>query len=516
MRLRTHANLLGGIGALLVFFGGIARLGYGVLEAYAATHLLLGGVLLVIWLALSFRDLGGRLATRRTQKGANLVVSSVLALALLVLLNVLGVRYEKQIDLTEEGLFSLSPQAASVLAELNAPLQLTAFLEGGANPGIEALLESFAQSSPLVSVARLDPDLEPERTEDADIRTYGTVRVAFGERATNIADPTEESLTNALIKVTRGAEKTLCFVAGEGEPSLDDARSPKGYAEVRLALENEHYRTRSLPLLQEADVPDECHLLVLAAPQRPLSPHTLSAIGSFLDSGGRAMFLLPPRHGEELTKLLAHWGVFLGNDVVVDQVIRLFEGPTLGLNPIVETYGAHPITLEMHERTVFPLTRSVRSTSPVDGLTATTLASTSQTSWAESDLASVFERSAATLDEDAGDDRAGPISVALAVHADLGRLERGKGETRLVVFGTAALADNQHLGQVFNRDLFLNAIAWLAGESDLVAIRPKSLRTSRVRFTEDEATTIFSLSVLVLPEFIMILGIAVWWRRSRL
>jgi ABC-type uncharacterized transport system involved in gliding motility auxiliary subunit len=361
----------------------------------------------------------------------------------------------------------------------------------------------------------VDPDLEPERTEQADVRSYGTVRVRFGNRATNVAAPSEEVLTNALIKVTRGAAKTLCFVTGEGEPSLDDASSPKGYAEARLALQNEHYRTRNLPLLQEAEVPGDCNLLVLAAPQRALSPHILVAIGSFLDGGGRALFLLPPRHGDELTMLLADWGVFLGDDVVVDQVIRLFEGPALGLNPIVETYGAHPITLEMQERTVFPLTRSVRSASPVDGLTATTLALTSQASWAESNLALVFESSEAALDEADGD-RAGPIGVALAVHADLGALGRGEGDARLVVFGTAALADNQHLGQVFNRDLFLNAVAWLADEGDLVAIRAKSLRASRIRFTEEEATTIFYLSVLVLPEFIMILGIAVWWRRSRL
>ncbi|MFP6665318.1 MAG: Gldg family protein [Deltaproteobacteria bacterium] len=513
--MRAHANLLGLIGALLVFFGGVSWLGYGVLKAYSASHLVLGNILLVAWLALSFGDLGKRLAARRTHQGANLVVSSLLVLAFMVLLNVFGVRYEKQIDLTEQGLFSLSPQAARVLAELDAPLQFTAFLEGGAHPGTEALLESFAQGSPLVSVSTLDPDLQPERTEAADVRSYGTVRVSFGSRATNVAAPSEESLTNALIKVTRATEKTLCFVTGEGEPSLDDASSPKGYAEARLALANEHYRTRSLPLLQEADVPSDCQVLVLAAPQRPLGAHIVAAIGAFLDSGGHAMFLLPPRHGDELAMLLADWGVFLGDDVVVDQVIRLFEGPTLGLTPIVETYGAHPITLEMRERTVFPLTRSVRSASPVEGLIATTLASTSQASWAESDLVSVFEKSEAALDE-AGGDRAGPISVALAVHADLDSLGRGHGDARLVVFGTAALADNQHLGQVFNRDLFLNAIAWLAGEDDLVAIRPKSLRASRIRFTEKEENTIFYLSVLVLPEFIMILGIAVWWRRSRL
>ena len=99
--------------------------------------------------------------------------------------------------------------------------------------------------------------------------------------------------------------------------------------------------------------------------------------------------------------------------------------------------------------------------------------------------------------------------------AKLEEMGRGSGETRLVVFGSARLANNQNLGQVYNRDLFLNAVSWLAAEDDLVSIRSKTIRSSRVRFTEAEATTIFYLSVLVFPEIVLLIGLAVWWRRSR-
>ena len=85
----------------------------------------------------------------------------------------------------------------------------------------------------------------------------------------------------------------------------------------------------------------------------------------------------------------------------------------------------------------------------------------------------------------------------------------------MVVFGTARLANNQNLGQVYNRDLFLNSVAWLANQDDLVSIRSKTIRASRIRFTEGEATTIFYLSVLVFPEIVLLIGLAVWWRRSR-
>jgi hypothetical protein len=35
-----------------------------------------------------------------------------------------------------------------------------------------------------------------------------------------------------------------------------------------------------------------------------------------------------------------------------------------------------------------------------------------------------------------------------------------------------------------------------------------------VRFSQEEGTSIFYLSVLVLPELLLIAGLAVWWRRE--
>ena len=49
--------------------------------------------------------------------------------------------------------------------------------------------------------------------------------------------------------------------------------------------------------------------------------------------------------------------------MVVDQVVRLYAGPALGLNPVVNTYAPHPITASFDKQTVFPMVRTV---DPVD------------------------------------------------------------------------------------------------------------------------------------------------------
>ncbi|MEA2679636.1 MAG: gliding motility-associatede transport system auxiliary component, partial [Candidatus Binataceae bacterium] len=107
----------------------------------------------------------------------------------------------------------------------------------------------------------------------------------------------------------------------------------------------------------------------------------------------------------------------------------------------------------------------------------------------------------------------GPVVVADAVAANLGALKFGQGEARLVVLGDTGIANNQYIGNFFNRDFVMNCIDWLAGESNSITIRPRELRASRFNLTVQEFDVVFVLSVLLLPELLLIIGFAVWWER---
>jgi len=82
------------------------------------------------------------------------------------------------------------------------------------------------------------------------------------------------------------------------------------------------------------------------------------------------------------------------------------------------------------------------------------------------------------------------------------------------VIGDADFASNQFFGQLFNRDLVLNMMGWLGGQDELISIRPRAISASRAQLTPDESRRIFYLSVLVLPELLLFIGLTVWWRRS--
>ncbi len=516
--MRAANGLFGLLGLIFFLFAGVAyyltRAATGVDLLYILIHALAGLLALVAFLSTGLESLRGFVGERSTKYGVSAVMSSVLFLGILVAVNYLSTRYHHKFDLTEAGVYSLSPQSAQVVKNLDKELKLQAFVEGGVAPELRDLFNSYHDVSTKVSYQLIDPDREPELAEQYKVTAYDTVRLEYGGQSTTITKPTEETLTNAIIKVTRSQKKTVCFLEGHGEPDPEETQDAHGLGQAKSALTNEGYEIKKVLLLTLEKVPDDCSLVVVAGPVKPYQEQELTALDSFLRGGGRVLFLLGPRSASEFQPLLAKWAVKLGDDVVVDQVLRLFQGPALGLAPLVETYAPHEITKDFKGRTVFPMTRSVQADAQGKaGLQATELVKSGPSSWAETDLNSLFEQRTATKD---GTDRPGPIPIATVVLARLKEMgEPKEGEARLAVFGSSQFIDNRNLdGTFYNRDLFLNTVGWLAGESDLLSIRARALRASQVQFTRDQGTLIFYLSVLVVPELLLIAGLAVWWRRE--
>ena len=517
--MRRSNGLLGLIGIILLVFATVAVVltrGDTVFDKiYIAVHGIAGVLALIAYLSAGLENLREFLGERSTKYGTSTVLASLIFIAILGILNFLAYRHNHRFDLTSEKVFSLSPQSAQVLAGLTNDLRMDAFVEGGASPELDDLLKNYSAASNKVSYRLVDPDREPEMAERYGIKAYNTVRIAYGDASNQVTQPTEENLSNAIIKLTRSGKQTVCVIEGHAEPDVDDKEGAHGLAQAKAALENENYEVKKVLLASVDKVPDDCSVVMVAGPTRPFLAQELPALDDYMKKGGRALFLLSPQKAQEFVAFLAPWGVKVGDDVVVDQVVRLFQGPALGLTPLVDTYDTtHEITKELKGRTIFPMTRSVSAAGEGKaGVKVVELVKTSPSSWGEADVDGIFQRQQAALD---ANDRKGPVPIAVAVEADLKLMGVPDGkETRLAVFGSTEFADNQHLeGTYFNRDLFLNTVGWLVGQSDLLSIRSRSLRASRVNFTEREGTAIFYLSVLVLPELLLIIGLVVWWRRE--
>jgi ABC-type uncharacterized transport system involved in gliding motility auxiliary subunit len=520
--MRRTSALTGLLGLVLLAFGiiGYVLTSGGVAWLFIFINLIGGAFALIGWVTASWGRLGELAGSRSTRYGANAALYSSAFIGLLVAVNYLAARYPRQLDLTTEKVFSLSPQSLNVVKNLKQPLKFYGFVQEGRSPTAEALYQEYAYGSPQVSYELVDPNRHPELADRFKVTTMNTTHLQYGGsngQGTNVTDLNEEALTNGILKLTSAGSKQVCFTSGEGEADPDDAENPNGFAEFKKALEGENYQVKTLNLVTQASVPEDCAVLVVAGPTRPLVPHVIDSINGYLDHGGRALVMFQPTRPDgsinetALQNLMTDWGVRADNDIVVDQVVRLFAGPALGLNPMVTLYMPHPITASFDKQTVFPMTRSLDPVpSPKPGLIVSPLARTSDTSWAETDLVGIFQKQAAKFGH--GDIK-GPVTVAAAIEANLDQLKRGKGMARLVVFGDTDFAGNQFIENFFNRDFIMNSIDWLAGQANAISIRPRTLRASRFNLTIAEFDAVFVLSVLLLPELLLIVGIAVWWER---
>ena len=518
--MRKSASIFGLLGLLFLAFGFVATafVSSPASDPYVLLNVVLGAILLAIYLVFGVENLRTLIGSRSTRYGAGAAIYSLLFVALVVGLNYLGIRHHRQWDVTEASVYTLSPQSKKVAESLQDTLVLTAFADGGTNPQLQTILDGYRDAAPgKVETRILDPDKEPSVAEQMKITTVPSVNIQFGNESFVVTQPSEETITNGIIRVTRPGKKVVYFTEGFGEAGIQDPQDPKGFASAKLALEQENYEVKPLLLPSVEQIPDDASVVVLAGPTRPVTDAAIAALEAYLKRGGRLLALVGPRiGGGKLRPFLASWGVKVGDDLVIDREVRLFEGPRLGVVPLSRTYGTHPITQGFRDFTVYPQTSSVEPAAEgKKGLQATSLVKTSESSWAESDIDGVFAQGTASLDDK---DRKGPVSIAVAATANLKEMgftpPEGVTEARLVVFGTPLFIDNQQLAQSqLNGDLFLNAVGWLVGQEELVSIRSRSVRASRADLTPAQAARVFYLSVFIIPELLIALGIWVWWRR---
>jgi ABC-type uncharacterized transport system involved in gliding motility auxiliary subunit len=512
-------RILGPAGLALIVVGGVS---YGILYTsgwMAFLPLLIGLTCAIASLVIHLRESPTEASRRTARFGISAGASIVFLAAILIFLQTMSSRHSARLDTTSNRRFSLASQTVSILQGLDREIRFTCFFKEttSGKKELEDILEEYRSRSGFIDYVFIDPDKDPVSARRYDIKSYGTIVIESGGLEEKLYDISEEKLTNGILKVTRDEKKTIYFVTGHGERSIEDA-DPEGFNKIKEVIVSENYNVKDILTLREERIPEDCDILIIAGANKDFFPAETDIITEYLSSGGNLLILLEPVLDlPELFSLTDGYGIEIGNNVVIDRFGRVLAGNFL--TPVVNQYGRHPITEGFKYASFFPQARSVRPVSdPPEGITVTSLASTSESAYAESDIDMIIEEGKTQFEQQ--NDLAGPIDLAVVATggADTtgaaGRIGRS-GKRRLIVFGDSDFATNSYLELGGNKDLIMNTISWLAEEEDLIAIRPKDAISQPVILTARQGRVIFWLPFIGVPALVGAIGIVVSVRKRR-
>jgi ABC-type uncharacterized transport system involved in gliding motility auxiliary subunit len=452
------------------------------------------------------------LKARQTRYVAYAAVYVLVVLTAVVIANFLANRHDKSYDATANKRYSLSEQTAKIVKGLKQDATITYFDQTTRFPRAKDLLGEYSSLSPKIHVDYVDPDKKPQETREAGVTNYGTAIVQVGANKEEAKAFSEEGITGAIIRTLKHTTRTVCFVAGSGEHQIDDSERT-GYSKFKDLLGKDNYVAKSLDLLQKAEVPGDCTVLVVGGPTHDYQQPEVDAIKKYVEDGGRAFFMLDPplkigramtADNDALSSLLQGWGVTPEKDLILDLNPI---GQLLGVGPqvaLVRNYDSHAIVEGMKgTATGFPLSRSL-DVKNGDKTSVQKLFDSSDASLATSNLSSP------AVDPQDPKNKKGPLTIAAAATYNTGKQDS---QGRFVVVGSSSWAANSFITFNGNSDLALNAVDWLASDEDLISIRPKEQEDRRITMTQSQVNWVRITSQFLLPLLVIVMGVSVWWKR---
>lgn len=479
--------------------------------AGATTAMLAGGTLLVAVLLLHGRAVLSVLRGRAARRGADALLATLFFTGILVVVQATSMRHARVLDLTRNQRHTLAPQTLAVLDHLDRDVEATAFVRQASptRAGVDELLRLYARRSPRFRYTLVDPDRHPDQAARLDASPDEIV-VASGDVRRVARNAGEESVTNALVQVTRTGARIVYVVSGHGEREVSsDARD--GYSAARAGLEAQGYEVRPLSLLNTSRVPEDAAVVVIAGPRNDYLPVEVALLETYAGRGGSLLFLLDPRANlPELSRLLATFSLALVDVVVLDDRVldandRTFDATVAK----VRRYERHAITRGFNFLTLYPRAGAVRilEDRPAPGAEANYLGISDEEAWGEVDM----ERFAAGTATRDGDDIAGPLPVSAACEVNI----EGSPSRRAVLVADSDFAGNVFYGVLGNADFFQNAMAWLSEDETLISIRPRTATGDSIYMTASQGRLVFALCVVALPLAAIATGAVVAWRRRR-
>ena len=452
--------------------------------------------------------------TRKSRKRflAENLAFVALFLAALGLAAWLGNQYTFQADWSSGQRNTLTPASVALLKTLDKPLAFTAYTHNTdeVRDYIRRFVGRYQQARPGTTLTFVNPDTDPQAAREQGVTADGQVIVYYGGRSELLSQLDELTVSNAIQRLARSAERYVVFLSGDGE------RDPQGehnfdLGEFGRQLEAKGFKLQTLNLASTPTIPGNTSVLVVAGPQDAILPGAVKLVRDYLKRGGNLLWLGDPGPLYGLEPLAEDLGVRFGAGTIVDPESRLF-----GINDatviLVPQYDPDdPITKDFKTTTAYAAATDVELEKG-GGWRAETFLQTLPRSWLETGRL----QGAVSYDPKRGD-KLGPLPLGVNLTRPVpGAAQSATApEQRAVVIGDGDFLSNAFLGNGGNLDLGLNVFNWLAHDDSYININPRPAPDLTLSLSNFAQAVIFLSFFIALPLFLLAGGITVWILRRR-
>ncbi len=463
---------------------------------------------------------------RSLKYGANSLVLVVAVVAIAIVVNLLVGMGNFRVDLTADKLYSLSDQSKDIVKKVKKEVTIFGLFDNATIPGgseyreITNLVNEYKALG--VKVKYVDPDKDPGTITSLDPQktlglTKGDFVVKSGNKVRRLEAQelygqanqqygrmysAEPLITGAIKFVSSDVTPVAYFVEGHNEVSLKE-----DLTQVSKILQSNNLEVKSLSLLTEKSVPDDCHLLVFASPQKDLTDEEKIKLDAYVKKNGNAIFMFDSlESSDKLTNFedsLNYFNIGINYDKVKENDsdkhlpnddYALIAG--LQDNEINKAFSGQNYPVFMPDSRSINILQNQK-----DWLTNTQLITT--TNKAES------------TDIIGGKTHKGPFNLAVASEI--------KGGSKVLVFGNSKFLSDKALTSQYGTyfqygtNYFLTTVVnWMQDKTDEQTISGKLVSNKALPVTESQTRVLSIVLIGVVPLLILGCGLFVWSRRRHL
>ena len=441
------------------------------------------------------------------------------------------------IDLTEDKLFTLTEESKEEVKNIDKDINIY-FVGYSEDDSTLDLAKQYTKANEKIKVEAVTATDRPDLVEKYGIETDSEgIIVESGSQYKVLAsndlytyDSTtyesinvaEEKLTAAIKSVAVEELPKVYFLSGYSSFSLTN-----GMQYLNMYLQNEVNDVKTLDILSEGKVPDDCNTLVIASPEKDFDDVATNAITDYINKGGNILWLnaaiAQKQELSNVNKILAMYGVKpfeVGVIRETDSSKMVSNSPDL-IMPEIQ-YADATNKLYDSEGVIFINATKINVASDEElenlNITKTELIKTSEKAYFRTN----FENSANSVQQ--GEEQASfLVGAQLDKKISEANEETGEKEikSQLIIYGENLFVSDYQLTQTTqtpmvayrqNKDLVLNSIAYLSDREEDITVRKS---TGAITYTATEQENKIILAVITaVPLIIIAVGIFVWIKRK--